>query len=273
MANLEGKVAVVTGASKGIGAAIAQELANAGAAVTVNYANSPEQAQAVVAKIVAAGGKAKAVRADVSKPVEARRLIDATVAAFGRVDILVNNAGVYEFSPLAEISEEQFNRIFDLNVEGLLFATQAAANAFDGRGGTIINISSLAARMSIVNATVYSASKAAVDSFTRTLAAELGPRKILVNSILPGPIETEGTDALPNFDAFCATMLPRTPLGRIGQPNDIASVVSFLASDQAGWITGQVIPVAGGLNGPRWHKEMSASVIDSRMSHCTMYRL
>jgi 3-oxoacyl-[acyl-carrier protein] reductase len=248
MAKLDGKVAVVTGASKGIGAAIAQELAGAGAAVVVNYAKSPEQAEAVVAKIKAAGGKAKAVRADVSKPAEARQLIDAAVSAFGRIDILVNNAGVYEFFPLAEISEEHFSRIFDLNVKGLLFVTQAAANAFDGGGGAIINISSLASQQSIPNTAVYSATKAAVDSFTRTLAAELGPRRILVNSILPGPVETEGTHALNNFDKFQAEFLPRTPLGRIGQPSDIASVVSFLASGEAGWITGQIIPVAGGLH-------------------------
>ncbi len=247
MAKLTGKVAVVTGASKGIGAAIAQELASEGAAVVVNYAKSPEQAEAVVAKIVAAGGKAKAVKADVSKTAEARQLIDATVSTFGRVDILVNNAGVYEFTPLAEISEEHYNRIFDLNVKGLLFASQAAANAFDGRGGSIINISSVVSLMAVPNGAVYSATKAAVDSFTRTLAAELGPRKILVNSVLPGPVETEGTQALANFDAIAADSVTRTPLGRVGQPRDIATVVSFLASDQAGWITGQVIPVAGGL--------------------------
>ncbi len=248
MAKLNGKVAVVTGASKGIGAAIAQQLAADGVAVVVNYANSPEQAEAVVAKIKAGGGKAKAVRADVSKPAEAKQLVDAAVSESGRVDILVNNAGVYEFAPLAEISEEHYNRIFDLNVKGLLFATQAAANAFDGHGGTIINISSLVSQMPVPNATVYSATMAAVDSFTRTLAAELGPRKILVNSVLPGPIETEGTHALAHFDAFVAEFVPRTALGRLGQPQDIASVVGFLASDQAGWITGQVIPVAGGLH-------------------------
>ena len=247
MAQLKGKAAVVTGASKGIGAAIAQELANDGAAVVINYANSPQQAEALAAKIRAAGGRAKAVRADVSKPAEARQLIDAAVSEFGQLDILVNN-GVYEFYPLAEISEEHFNRIFDLNVKGLLFATQAAADAFGARGGTIVNISSLASQMSMPSAAVYSATKAAVDSFTRTLAAELGPRKILVNSVLPGPVETEGTRSLENFDSFRAAFLPRTPLGRIGQPGDIARVVSFLASDQAGWITGQVIPVAGGLN-------------------------
>jgi 3-oxoacyl-[acyl-carrier protein] reductase len=248
MATLNGKVAVVTGASKGIGAAIAQELAAAGAAVVVNYSQSPDQAEAVVAKIAAAGGKAKAVKADVSKPAEARKLIEAAVSTFGRLDILVNNAGVYEFVPLAGITEEHYDRIFDLNVKGLLFASQAAANAFDGQGGRIINISSLVSQMSVPNAAVYSATKAAVDSFTRSLSAELGPRKILVNSILPGPVETEGTHAMSDFDSLSAAFLSRTPLGRIGQPNDIAGVASFLASDQAGWITGQVIPVAGGLN-------------------------
>ncbi len=177
MAKLNGKVAVVTGASKGIGAAIAQDLANEGAAVIVNYANSPQQAEAVVAKIKAAGGKAKAVRADVSKPAEAQQLIDATVAAFGKVDILVNNAGVYEFAPLSDVSEEHYNRIFDVNVKGLLFTTQAAAKALDGRGGTIINIGSVVSQMAFPGAAVYSATKAAVDSITRTLAAELAPRR------------------------------------------------------------------------------------------------
>ncbi len=248
MKTLAGKVAVVTGASKGIGAAIAQQLAGEGAAVVVNYASSPVQAEAVAAKIQAAGGKAKAVRADVSKPVEAKELINAALSAFGRVDILVNNAGIYEFVPLAGISEQHYNRMFDLNVKGLLFTTQAAANAFDGQGGTVINISSVASQKPLPNAAVYSATKAAVDAITKTLAAELGPRKILVNSILPGPVETEGTRAMGGFDSFSAQVVPQTPLGRIGQPNDIAGVVSFLASDQAGWITGQVIAVAGGLN-------------------------
>ena len=247
MPKLTGKVAVVTGASKGIGAAIAQQLANEGAAVIVNYSSSPAAAEAVAAKINKDGGKARAVRADLSKPGEAKQLIASTVSEFGRLDILVNNAGVYEFFPLPEIREEHFNRIFDLNVKGLLFTTQAAVNAFGDHGGTIINISSVASQSAIPNASVYSATKAAVDSFTRTLAAELGPKKILVNSILPGPVETEGTQAMGNFDAFAAEFVPRTPLGRIGQPRDIANVVSFLASDEAGWITGQVIPVAGGL--------------------------
>ena len=247
MKNLKGKVAVVTGASKGIGAAIAGQLAAEGASVIVNYASSAAQAHALVEKIQSAGGTAKAVQADVSKPAEARKLIASTVAAFGKVDILVNNAGVYEFAPLAEINEDHYNRIFDLNVKGLLFTTQAAAGAFNGRG-TIINISSLAAQSPIPNAAVYSATKAAVDSFTRTLAAELGPRNILVNSILPGPVETEGAHALGDFKAITDAFVPRTPLGRVGKPADIAGVVSFLASDQAGWITGQVIPVAGGLH-------------------------
>jgi 3-oxoacyl-[acyl-carrier protein] reductase len=247
MAKLTGKVAVVSGASKGIGAGVAEELAKDGAAVVVNYATSTQQADAVVARIKASGGKAKAVRADISKPAEARQLIDATLSEFGRLDVLVNNAGVYEFVPLSEISEEHFDRIFNLNVKGLLFATQAAVNAFAGRGGSIINISSMASLGAMPNTAVYSATKAAVDSFTRTLASELGPRNILVNSVLPGPVETEGAQALAEWDNFRTLFVPRTPLGRIGQPRDIASVVSFLASDDAGWITGQVIPVAGGL--------------------------
>jgi 3-oxoacyl-[acyl-carrier protein] reductase len=247
MASLKGKVAVVTGASKGIGAAIATRLAGEGAAVIVNYSASAAQAQAVVARIQAAGGKAKAVRADMSKPADAKRLIETAVAEFGRLDILVNNAGIYQFAPLDQITEDHFNRIFDLNVKGLLFASQAAAKAFGDRGGAIINLSSLASQAAIPAGAVYSATKAAVDSITRTLAAELGPKKILVNSILPGPVETEGTHAMPEWDQFQNEFVPRTPLGRVGQPDDIANVVSFLASDKSGWITGQVIPVAGGL--------------------------
>lgn len=247
MARLTGKVAVVSGASKGIGAAIAQELARDGASVVVNYATSGEQAEAVVAKIKAGGGAAKAVRADVSKPAEARQLIDGTVSEFGRIDILVNNAGVYEFLPLEEISEKHFDRMFHLNVRGLLFATQAAVRAFGDRGGSIINISSVVSLSPPPGGSVYSATKGAVDVLTRSLAAELGSRRILVNAVLPGPVETEGTQSMAEWDQFRAQLLPRTPLGRIGQPHDIASVVSFLASEDAGWITGQVIPVAGGL--------------------------
>jgi 3-oxoacyl-[acyl-carrier protein] reductase len=248
MAKLSGKVAVVTGASKGIGAAIAEELAKDGASVIVNYASSAAGAEAVVAKIKAAGGKAKAVHADVSKPAEAKQLVDATVSEFGRIDILVNNAAVYEFLPLHLITEAHFDRMFDLNVRGLLFATQAAAAAFGDRGGSIINIGSMASQSPPPGGSVYSATKGALDAITRSLAAELGPRKILVNAVLPGPVETEGTQAMPEWDQFKTMLVPRTPLGRIGQPRDIATVVSFVASEDAGWITGQIIPVAGGLS-------------------------
>jgi 3-oxoacyl-[acyl-carrier protein] reductase len=248
MAKLAGKVAVVTGASKGIGAAIAQELAKDGAAVIVNYASSAPGAEAVVGKIAAAGGKAKAVRADVSKPAEAKQLIDSAVSEFGRVDILVNNAGVYEFLPLEQITEQHFDRMFNLNVRGLLFATQAAANAIGEQGGSVINIGSMASQAPPPGGSVYSATKGALDAITRSLAAELGPRKILVNAVLPGPVETEGLQSMAaDGDQFIAQLVSRTPLGRIGRPHDIATVVSFLASDDAGWITGQIIPTAGGL--------------------------
>jgi 3-oxoacyl-[acyl-carrier protein] reductase len=248
MAKLAGKVAVVTGASKGIGAAIAQDLAAHGASVIVNYASSAQGAEAVVAKIKAAGGKAKAVKADVSNPAEAKRLVDAAVAEFGRLDILVNNAGVYEFLPLPLITEQHFDRMFNLNVRGLLFATQAAAAAFDEQGGSVINIGSMASQAPPPGGSVYSATKAALDAITRSLAAELGPRKILVNAVLPGPVETEGVQAMGNGGGdFIAQLVSRTPLGRIGQPRDIATIVSFLASGDAGWITGEIIPASGGL--------------------------
>lgn len=247
MAKLTGKVAIVTGASKGIGAGIAEDLAKQGASVVVNYSSSPDQAAEVVANIKAAGGKAKAIRANISKLSEAKQLVKDTLAEFGRLDILVNNAGIYEFAPLPDITEDLYDRIFNLNVKGLLFATQAAANAFGEHGGAIINISSVASIAAEPTSSVYSATKAAVDSFTRTLAAELGPRKILVNSVLPGPVETPGVHALGQFDALVERFLKNTPLGRVGQPSDIAKVVSFLASEDSGWITGQVIPVAGGL--------------------------
>jgi 3-oxoacyl-[acyl-carrier protein] reductase len=248
MAKLTGKVAVVTGASKGIGAAIAQELAKDGASVIVNYASSAQGADAVVAKIKAAGGKAKAVRADVSKPAEAKQLVDAAVSEFGRIDVLVNNAAVYDFLPLNQITEEHFDRMFDLNVKGLLFATQAAAGAFGEHGGSIINIGSMASQTPPPGSVVYSATKGALDVITKSLAGELGPKKILVNAVLPGPVETEGTQSMPDWDQFKTMLVPRTPLGRVGQPRDIATVVSFLASEDSGWITGQIIAAAGGLN-------------------------
>jgi 3-oxoacyl-[acyl-carrier protein] reductase len=247
MAKLTGKVAVVTGASKGIGAAIAQELAKDGASVIVNYASSASSAEAVAAKINAAGGKAKAIGADVSKPAEAKRLVGAAVSEFGRIDILVNNAGVYEFLPLDQMTESHFDRMFDLNVKGLLFATQAAAAAMGDKGGSIINIGSMASHNPPPGGVVYSATKGALDVITMGLAAELGPKKILVNAVLPGPVDTEGTQSMGNWDQFKAMLVPRTPLGRVGQPRDIAPLVSFLASDDAGWITGQIIGAAGGL--------------------------
>jgi 3-oxoacyl-[acyl-carrier protein] reductase len=244
---LTGKVAVVTGASKGIGAAIAEEFAREGASVVVNYSSSGTEAEAVVKKIKAAGGKAKAVRADVSKPVEAKELVKAAVDEFGKVDILVNNAGVYEFLPLEAITEQHFDRMFDLNVRGLVFATQAAAGAFGEAGGSVINISSVASLLAPPFASVYSATKGAVDVLTKSLAAELGPKKVRVNALLPGPVETEGTKNMAEFEPMVAQTLPRTPLGRVGQPHDIATVASFLASEDAGWITGQIIQAAGGL--------------------------
>jgi len=238
MAKLTGKVAIVSGSSKGLGAAIAEKLAEDGATVVVNYAKSAREADAVVSRIQSKGGKAKAARADLSKPEEIKALVDTTVREFGGLDILVNNAGVYEFQPLAEIDEPHFDRQFGLNVKGLLFAIQAAAKVFGERGGSIINISSLASLSPIPNGSVYSATKASVDALTKSLAAELGPRKILVNSVLPGPVETEGFHALPGSDEFQTRTVPQTPLGRIGQPKDVAGVVSFLASEEADWVRG-----------------------------------
>ena len=181
-----------------------------------------------------------------AKPDEAKRLVDAAVKEFGRVDILVNNAGVYEFAPLEQITEAQFDRMFDLNVKGLLFTTQAAVNAMGGHSGSVINLGSVASVAAPPSGSVYAASKGAVDVITRSLAAELGPRKILVNAVLPGPVDTEGNRAMADADQINAMLVGRTPLGRIGQPREIATVVSFLASAEAGWITGQIIEVAGG---------------------------
>jgi 3-oxoacyl-[acyl-carrier protein] reductase len=243
---LNGKVAIVTGASKGIGAAIAEKLGDEGAAVVVNYGRSAREADAVVSRIQAKGGRAKAIQADVSQARETRKLVDATVREYGKLDMLVNNAGVCEFQPLANVREEHYNRQFDLNVKGLLFATQEAVRVFGENGGAVINIGSWASVSPPPNASVYSATKAAVDALTKSLAAELGPKKILVNSVLPGAVETEGARSLAEFDQMLAQLLPRTPLGRVGQPNDIATVVSFLASEDAGWITGQLIPVSAG---------------------------
>ena len=247
MARLKDKVAVVTGASKGIGAAIAEKFAEEGASVVVNYARSEKEANQVVDRIRQKGGKAVAVKADLSKVSEIKPLFEKAQQEFGHIDIVVNNAGIYEFSPLDSITEEHFNRQYDLNVKGLIFATREAVNRFDGRGGSVINVSSVVSTAPTPNGSVYASTKAAVDAITRSLAAELGSRKIRVNSVLPGPVETEGASAIPGVKDFFSNLAAQTPLGRVGQPEDIASTVAFLASDESGWITGQAIYTSGGL--------------------------
>jgi len=245
---LTGKVAVVTGASKGIGAAIARHLAEAGAAVVVNYASSKTGAERVVAEITGNGGRAVAVQADVAKQADIRRLFAEAKKAFGRLDVLVNNAGIYEFSPLEQVTPEHFHKQFDLNVLGLLLASQEAVKYFGPGGGNIINISSVVATAPVPTASVYSATKAAVDAVTKALAKELGPRKIRVNSINPGMVETEGTQTSGITEsAFRKQVEAQTPLGRIGQPGDIGPAAVFLASDEAGWITGETLHIAGGM--------------------------
>jgi len=245
---LAGKVAVVTGASKGIGASIAKHLAAEGAAVVVNYASSREGADRVVADIAAKGGKAIAVQANVARKVDIERLFAETKKAFGRLDVLVNNAGVYEFRPLGEVTEEHFHRMFDLNVLGLILASKEAVRHFDSAGGSIINISSVAATSAPPTASVYSATKAAVDAVTRSLAQELGPRKVRVNSINPGMVETEGVRSAGITESdFRKQVEAQTPLGRIGQPQDIAPAAVFLASNDSAWITGETLYVSGGL--------------------------
>ena len=244
---LEGKVAVVTGASKGIGAAIAKGLAAEGAAVVVNYASSRDGARRVVDEITANGGRAVAVQGDLSRPPDIERLFGETEEAFGRVDILVNNAGIYEFSPLEEVTPEHFHRQFDLNVLGLLLASREAVGRFGSAGGNIINISSVAATAALPNASVYSASKAAVNAVTRCLAQELGPRGIRVNSINPGMVETEGTHSAGITESdFRKQVEAETPLGRIGRPEDVAPMAVFLASSDSAWITGESFYISGG---------------------------
>lgn len=245
---LEGKVAVVTGASKGIGASIALHLAAEGASVVVNYATSRPGADKVVAEIARQGGKAVAVQADVSKLADVQRLFAETKKAFDRVDILVNNAGIYEFAPLEEINAEHFHKMFNLNVLGLLLTSQEAVKHMGQAGGSIVNISSVVAVISPATTTVYSATKAAVDSITRSLAKELGPRKIRVNSINPGMVETEGVHTAGLSNSEMRTQVEaQSPLGRIGQPQDIAPGVVFLASPDAGWITGETLLISGGM--------------------------
>jgi 3-oxoacyl-[acyl-carrier protein] reductase len=247
MNRLSGKVAVVTGASKGIGAAIAEHLAAEGASVVVNYASSKTGADAVVTRINKKGGKAVAIQADISKPNDINRLFAQTKAAYGKLDVLVNNAGTYEFSPLESITTDHFHKQFNLNVLGLLLTTQEAVKLIGPAGGSIINISSIVGPMPLPNAAVYSATKAAVDAVTIALSKELGPKKIRVNSLNPGMVETEGLHAVGFAESdFRKTVESQTPLGRIGQPEDIARAAVFFASDDAGWVTGQTLILAGG---------------------------
>ena len=247
MSKLTGKVAVVTGASKGIGAAIAKALAAEGASVVVNYASSKAGADAVVAAITAADGRAVAVGGDVSKAADAKGIVNAAIETFGRLDILVNNSGVYEFSPIEAITEEHFHKQFNTNVLGVLLTTQAAVGHL-GEGGSIINVSSVVSSITPPASAVYSGTKGAVDAITGVLARELGPRKIRVNSINPGVVVTEGTQSAgiigSDLDAWA---LAQTPLGRLGQPDDIAAIAVFLASDDSRWLTGEHVVASGGM--------------------------
>lgn len=248
MSKLKGKVAVVTGASKGIGAAIARSFGAEGASVVVNYASSKSGADAVVAAITAAGGQAVAVQSDVSKAAGAQAVIQAAIQNFGRLDILVNNSGVYEFAPLGSVTEAHYHKIFDVNVLGLLLTTQAAAKHL-GEGASIINIGSVASSLTQPETVVYTATKGAVDAITGVLSRELGPRRIRVNSINPGMVATEGARTAGVLGSpFETAIVAQTPLGRIGQPDDIAGVAVFLASDDAKWVTGELIRVGGGLH-------------------------
>ena len=244
---LEGKVAIVTGGSKGIGASIAEHLADEGASVVVNYSTSREGADRVVQLIEKKGGKAIAVQANMTNQKDIDRLFSEAKKTFGKLDILVNNAGIYEFAPLEEITADHFHKMFDLNVLGLLLACREAVSHFSPSGGSIVNISSVASTSNHPDTSVYSATKAAVDAITRTLAAELGPRKIRVNSINPSLVETEGTKAAGiTENDFRKETEAQTPLGRIGFPKDIAPAAVFLASDDAGWITGESLFITGG---------------------------
>lgn len=249
MSKLAGKVALVTGASKGIGAAIAKELAAQDASVVVNYSSSKNGADKVVSEIAAKGGKAVAVGANLSEPAEVVKLFAETKKAYGKLDVLVNNAGIYEFAPIEAITPEHFHKHFNLNVLGLLLATQEAVKLFGDGGGSVINISSIVSTLAFPQTSVYSATKAAVDAVTRTLSKELGPRGIRVNSVNPGMVETEGTQAAhitAKDGEFRKQTEALTPLGRIGQPQDVATVVAFLAGGGSGWVTGEAINVAGG---------------------------
>jgi 3-oxoacyl-[acyl-carrier protein] reductase len=247
MSSLKGKVAVVTGASKGIGAGVAKKLAAAGASVVVNYASSKEGADRVVAEIVKNGGKAVAVRGDVGKHDDVKSLFAEAKSAFGSLDILVNNAGIFDFQPLEEVTEAEFHRQFNINVLGLILSTQEALKYFGPNGGSVINVSSIVSLMAVPNSVIYSATKGAVDAVTRVLASELAARKIRVNTIAPGGVDTEGIEriGIKGSDQE-KQMVAATPLGRLGQPDDIAKVALFLASDDSGWITGERLSASGG---------------------------
>lgn len=248
MAKLTGKVAVVTGASKGIGAGIAKALASAGASVVVNYASDKTGAEKVVTEITKNGGKAAAIKASVANAADIDRLFTETQRAFGKLDILVNNAGVYSFSPLEAVTEEEINRIFTTNVTGLLLTTKAALPHFPADGGSVINIGSVVSESTPPNSSIYTGTKGAVDAITRVLAKELGPRKIRVNAVNPGLTITEGarTTGIAGSD-FETNAVAQTPLGRTGKPEDIADVVTFIASDDARWVTGSLLQAGGGL--------------------------
>ncbi|HEY0231449.1 MAG TPA: glucose 1-dehydrogenase [Dokdonella sp.] len=248
MSKLTGKVAVVTGASKGIGAAIAKAFAAEGAAVVVNYATSKEGADRVVSEIAAKGGKAVAVQGDVSKAADVERLFAEAKKAFGTLDILVNNAGVYRFAPIEEVTEEEFHRQFNTNVLGLLLSTKEAVKYFGEGGASVINIGSTVSRVGLPGTAVYTATKGAVDTITHVLSKELGARKIRVNSINPGGVETEGVHAMGIIGSDLEKhMIEQTPLGRLGQPDDIAKIAVFLASSDSGWLTGEKLLASGGM--------------------------
>lgn len=245
---LSGKVAIVTGASKGIGAAIAKAFGAAGASVVVNYASSREGADQVVEEIVRRDGKAIAVHGDVSKAPDIQRLLEATKAAFGPIDVLVNNAGVFQFAPLEQVTEQEFHREFGINVLGPILLTREALKYFRPSGGSVINVSSLVSQKAFPNSVVYSATKGALDAVTRVLALELGARNIRVNTLAPGAIDTEGARTVGVSGGDMEKMIvSQTPLGRFGQPNDIARIAVFLASsDESGWLTGERIVASGG---------------------------
>lgn len=246
---LAGKVAVVTGASKGIGASIALELGSEGASVVVNYSSDKAGAEKVVKEIVSKGGKAIAVKANVAEQKEIKTLFEETKKAFGKLDILVNNAGIYEFVALADVTPENFHRQFNINVLGLILATQEAVKLF-GSSGSIINISSIASYLTPVNTSVYSATKASVDAITKVLSKELGPRKIRVNALNPGVVDTEGTRSAGIMESdFRKDVEARTPIGRIGVPRDVGLAAVFLASEDSSWISGETLSLSGGYTG------------------------